>query len=186
MPCGSAVRPRLFAFLRAINVGGPVVTMTTLRGHFEDLGLNDVETFIASGNVIFTSGSKNLAALEKKIEGRLKTALGYEVATFIRTAPELVAIADYAPFPPARRRDAGAYCVGFLARPLEKAEQAALYALKNDIDDFHTHGREVYWLCNEKQSDSKFGNVRFEKTVGAKVTFRSGTTVAKLAAKASS
>ena len=46
--------PRLIAFLRAINVGGHTVTMMKLRKEFEALGLQDVETFIASGNVIFT------------------------------------------------------------------------------------------------------------------------------------
>ena len=41
------------AFLRAINVGGHVVKMEVLRAHFESLGLSSVDTFIASGNVIF-------------------------------------------------------------------------------------------------------------------------------------
>ena len=63
---------RLFAFLRAINVGGHTVTMDTLRGLFEGLGLDDVETFIASGNVIFTSPSKSIATLEPQIEARLR------------------------------------------------------------------------------------------------------------------
>ena len=39
-------------------------------------------------------------------------------------------------------------------------------ALKTDIDDFHVQGREVYWLCRVKQSDSKFSNVVLEKTLG--------------------
>src|SRR5262252_1044996 len=90
--------PRFVAFLRAINVGGHVVTMAKLRKEFEALGLQDVETFIASGNVIFTSRSTDLAALEKKIESRLRTSLGYEVATFVRTAEEVAALAEYKPF----------------------------------------------------------------------------------------
>ena len=49
--------PRFIAFLRAINVGGHNVTMKELRGLFEALGLKSVETFIASGNVIFESRS---------------------------------------------------------------------------------------------------------------------------------
>lgn len=175
---------RLFAFLRAINVGGHTVTMAELRRQFEQLGLNDVETFIASGNVIFSSAAKSTAVLEKKIEKKLLDALGFEVATFIRTAPELVALANHAPFPAARLRAAGAFCVGFLARPLPPAAKAALAGLKTPIDDFHVNGREVYWICKTKQHESKFNNVRFEKTTGAKVTFRSTATVARLAAKA--
>ena len=51
--------PRYVAFLRAINVGGHIVKMDQLRKLFTQLGLTDVETFIASGNVLFTSPSKS-------------------------------------------------------------------------------------------------------------------------------
>ncbi len=77
--------PKLVAFLRAINVGGHTVSMAALRAEFEALGLKDVETFIASGNVIFTAPTGNRAALERKIESHLHGALGYEVKTFLRT-----------------------------------------------------------------------------------------------------
>lgn len=176
--------PRLFAFLRAINVGGHTVAMPKLREIFEDLGLADVETFIASGNVIFTSPSKSLGTLERKIETGLQKSLGYEVKTFIRTAPELMGIAAYAAFPEVRVRSAGAYCIGFLAQPLDAGEKKALFSLKTPIDDFQVHDREVYWLCKTRQAESTFSNVRFEKTTGAKITFRGINTVAKLAAKA--
>ena len=59
---------------------------------FESLGFQQVETFIASGNVIFTDKSKSTAMLEKKIEACLEKALGYEVKTFIRTDAEVAAI----------------------------------------------------------------------------------------------
>src|SRR5688572_10594132 len=90
--------PKYVAFLRAINVGGHTVKMDALRRLFEALGFVNVETFIASGNVIFDSPSKDTKALEKKIESYLRETLGYEVATFIRTIAEVAAIADYKPF----------------------------------------------------------------------------------------
>ena len=175
---------RLFAFLRAINVGGHTVTMPTLRAAFEGLGFDEVETFIASGNVIFTAKATRLPALERAIEDRLEKTLGYEVKTFIRTADELVAIARYKPFAEAKIRAAGAFCVGFIAQPLEAAGKRSLLGLKTAIDDFHTHDREVYWLCKTRQAESKFSNNVFEKTVGVRITFRGANTVAKLAAKA--
>ena len=132
---------RLFAFLRAINVGGHTVTMDKLRGLFVELGLKDVETFIASGNVMFTSPGTSLPALERKIATRLEESLGYDVATFLRTAPELVAIATYKPFPEAQIRRAGAFCVGFLGQPLDAAGKKSLATLASAIDHFKTHGR---------------------------------------------
>jgi uncharacterized protein (DUF1697 family) len=174
---------RLVAFLRAINVGGHTVAMGRLRGLFEGLGFDDVETFIASGNVVFTSPQRDNGALERTIESRLENTLGYEVATFIRTVPEVLAIAGHKAFPDARVRAAGAYCVGFMARPLDPTAKKALAALKTEIDDFHVNGREVYWLCKLRQSESTFSNVVFEKAVKARVTFRGANTVARIAAK---
>ena len=178
--------PRLIAFLRAINVGGHTVTMEALCGHFETLGCKGVETFIASGNVIFASPARDVAALERKIEGRLRAALGYEVATFIRTDAEVAAIARYTPFSAPQLRVAEALNIGFLAEPLTAEGRTSLMALTSAIDDFHVYGREVYWLCRKKQSESAFSNVRFEKALKTRATWRGAKTIAKLAAKYSS
>jgi len=175
--------PRLVAFLRAINVGGHTVRMEELRRHFEALGLQDVETFIASGNVIFTSPSKDLSALQRKIERHLAASLGYEVKVFIRTEAEVAAIAQYKPFKESQLRAARALNVAFLAEPLAGGAIELLMALRTDIDDFHVNGREVYWLCKKSQSDSKFSNIRFEKALQTRATFRGVKTVTKLAGK---
>src|SRR5687768_9945680 len=102
---------RYVAFLRAINVGGRYVKMEELKRHFVEMGLEEVSTFIASGNVIFESRARDVPALERKIEQALKEGLGYPVATFIRSTQELAAVAEHDPFPDCP--DAGVY-VAFL------------------------------------------------------------------------
>jgi uncharacterized protein (DUF1697 family) len=174
---------RYIAFLRAINVGGHTVKMDVLRQQLEALGFSNVETFIASGNVIFETTSKNGRMLEKKIEEQLRTVLGYEVATFIRTDAELTAIANHQSFSPSALKTAQALNVIFLADVLDAASQKKLMALKTDIDDFHVHGREVYWLCRKKQSESTFSNAVLEKTLGRSSTIRGVNTIQKMAAK---
>jgi len=175
--------PKLVAFLRAINVGGHTVSMDTLRREFEAIGLKDVETFIASGNVVFTAPPGKATALERKIEKRLHDSLGYEVRTFIRTEAEVAAIAAYKPFEEAQLRSAQAVNVAFLGDPLEPAAVKLLMAMRTPIDDFHVNGREMYWLCRKKQSESTFSNARFEKALGGRATFRGVKTIVKLAAK---
>jgi uncharacterized protein (DUF1697 family) len=113
--------PRYFAFLRAINVGGHTVKMDVLREQFAALGFSNVETFIASGSVIFEATAKNTRSLEKQVEEHLHAALGYEVATFIRTGEELTAIATYQPFAPALLKTAQALNVAFLKDALDAA-----------------------------------------------------------------
>jgi len=174
---------RFIAFLRAINVGGHIVRMHDLRALFEALGLSRVETFIASGNVIFESNPRDAGKLERKIEAHLAGSLGYEVATFLRTDAEVAAIAAYTPFPKSALESAVALNVAFLSEPLSDARKRLLAGFRTQIDDFHTHGREMYWLCRTTQSESTFSNARFEKALGIRATFRGVNTVAKLAAK---
>jgi len=177
---------RCIAFLRAINVGGHTVKMEHLRQLFASLGFSGVETFIASGNVVFETNSKNTRALEKKIEKRLREELGYEVATFIRTGVELAAIANYKPFRQSALEAAAALNIAFLADPLDDKSKQKLVALRTEIDDFHVHEREIYWLCRRKQSESTFSNAVIEKTLGRPSTLRGANTVKKIAAKYSS
>ncbi len=174
---------RYITFLRAINVGGHTVKMDTLRQLFESFGLSNVETFIASGNVVFETASRNTAALEKKIAVGLRDALGYEVATFIRTEAELASLASYRPFPQLALDKAAALNIAFLAEALDEASKQKLMALKTGIDDFAVHEREIYWLCFKKQSESTFSNVVLEKTIGSQSTLRGISTIKKMAGK---
>ena len=177
-------RTRYIAFLRAINVGGHVVKMDALRREFEGLGFEKVETFIASGNVVFETGAKGGAALEAKIAARLERALGYEVATFLRTAGELEAIAAHRPFPEASLKAKGSTLyIGFLSQPLDPAAKKTLLDLRTKMDDLHTLGREVYWLSKGGFSASEFSAARMEKTLRLAATFRNVNTVRKMADK---
>ena len=175
--------PRYVAFLRAVNVGGHTVKMDLLRRLFESLGFSGVETFIASGNVMFEAASKNAQLLERKIEGALREALGYEVATFIRTGAELVAVANYNPFSPPDLDAAVALNIAFLADRLDDKSRQRVTALRTEVDEFHVHEREIYWLCRRKQSESKISNAVIEKTLGQRSTMRGANTVKKIAAK---
>ena len=175
--------PKYVALLRAINVGGHTVKMDYLRSLFEAIGLAKVETFIASGNVIFDSKSKDAPALERKIEKHLQATLGYEVKTFVRAISELAAVANYKPFSESELNAHTLY-VGFLAdRPSDQSRQKLLSFIC-EVDDLHIHGREVFWLCRAKvMSDSKFSGALAEKILGLPATFRNSTTVKKIAAK---
>lgn len=175
--------PRYIAFLRAINVGGRNVKMDFLCQLFESLGFSNVEAFIASGNLVFETQSKSPRSLERKIEDRLREALGYEVAAFVRTEAELAAVASYKPFRQSDLDAALALNIAFLTAGLDDEAEQRLMALRTDVDDFHVHGREIYWLCREKQSVSRISNAVLEKTLGRRTTLRGANTVRRMAAK---
>ena len=170
---------RHVAFLRAINVGGRIVKMDALRAHCEACGLSNVETFIASGNVIFDSRA-GAPALEAKIEQQLASKLGYAVATFIRRVPELQAVVKKAE---SKRQGAQNIYVGFMKAPAPAAAQAAIHAMAATGERFVFDGREIFWLTPGNMLDSKFSYAALERVTKGPATFRNITTVTKLAEK---
>jgi uncharacterized protein (DUF1697 family) len=172
---------RYVALLRAINVGGHTVKMEELRRLFTEIGLSDVSTLIASGNVIFETPKRDVTALERKIEAHLREALGYDVATFIRSTSELAAIAAYEPFPDAPG-DEGSLYVAFLPAPPAEEAREKLMSYRTEVDDFHVHGREIYWRPASRVSASTFSGAVLEKAIRMPATMRNVTTVRKLAA----
>jgi uncharacterized protein (DUF1697 family) len=174
--------PRYVAFLRAINVGGHTVKMDRLRALFEELGLANVETFIASGNVLFDSRAKDLAALERKIETHLESALGYAVATFVRAQSELGAVVSAHPF--GAIADGHTLSVMFLKETPPGDAAARLSAHQTPTDHFHLAGRELYWHTHGRMSDSKLFGVSFEKILRQQSTSRNIRTVRRLVVNA--
>lgn len=174
---------RYIAFLRAINVGGHVVTMDRLRTLFDEMGYTGVETFIASGNVIFETRVKDLTSVEARVAKGLEKALGYPVATFVRSDAEVAALSIATPFPAKDMQEAVAFNVGFMSATLGKDALATMRSFNTDMDLFNCVGREFFWMSRTKQSESPFFKVKFEKAFRNDVTFRSMTTIRKLAAK---
>ena len=176
--------PKFIAFLRAINVGGHIVKMDQLRELFAAMGFANVETFIASGNVIFESKSKDTNALQLQIENHLLKAVGYEVATYVRTVDELARVAKYQPFSESELNAEGnTLYVGFIADSPAKAVSQKVESLATDVDDLKVTGREVYWLLHTNFSDSKLSGPILERTLGTKVTFRNINTVRRIVKK---
>jgi uncharacterized protein (DUF1697 family) len=181
MPRASRRPVRMVAFLRAINVGGHIVKMDRLREILAGMDLDNVQTFIQSGNVVFES-SKSPEDLEAAIEAGLQKALGYPVATFVRTPAELRAILECKPITAAERKAAANIMVGFVRGELGADNQVRLKALCGPIHQFRSHGREVYWM-RSKLGD--FGDVKgsqMDKAMGS-ATFRSITTITKIVEK---
>ncbi|MEE9555055.1 MAG: DUF1697 domain-containing protein [candidate division Zixibacteria bacterium] len=176
--------PKYAAFLRAINVGGHNIKMDHLRRLFEEMGYSNVETFIASGNVIFDSRSSSAKNITKIIERHLRDALGYEVATFIRTTKELAKIADRNPFgDDALKAKVSSLYIAFLKDKLDDPLAKKVISFASDVDEFHIDGREVYWLCRIRMLESEFSGAFLEKTLGMPATMRNSTTIRKMAAK---
>ena len=174
---------RYVAFLRAINVGGHTVKMNELQRLFQGWGGTNVETFIASGNVVFDTSRRSADAAERSLEGHLQQALGYPVVTFLRTLPELVDVAGQAPFPPSEY-DAGATLfVGFMKAAPAPAAARGVMSLRSEVDDFAIKGREIYWLRRRQLMQSVSDGPPLGRFISSPITMRNVNTVRRLAAK---
>lgn len=131
------------ALLRGVNVGGKVkVPMAELRSLLSALGLEQVVTYIQSGNVVFQSGG-GTEEIASRIEQAISTAFSVDVRVVMRTAAELRTIAEHNPFL-GDESDLAKLHVVFLREPPPKGAGARLDPERSPPDRFQLRGREVY------------------------------------------
>jgi uncharacterized protein (DUF1697 family) len=174
---------RYIVFLRGMNLGKRRLPMSRLKELFEELGFGEVETFIASGNVLFSSKVTDTGALESKIAKHLEAGLGYGVDTFVRTAKEVVAIGGAKIFPEDGNEGITIH-VGLLEQKLPPETAKKLAAVRTASDEFRVTGREYYWLCRTLIHESKVWSLPEIKALKLPTaTMRNLTSIRKLIAK---
>ncbi len=167
--------PQYIAFLRAINVTGRFIKMVDLAKHVRTLGHTNVKTYINSGNVLFQSRHLSIARMAVAMEDGLEPLLGFRAEVFVRTVPQLRAVAAKAAALRSRIGPEGDINVAFLQRPLTSEDAAAIAPLRNAQDDFECDGHELYWICQSLQSQSKFSNAVLERKLRTRATLRRGS-----------
>jgi uncharacterized protein (DUF1697 family) len=173
--------PKYVAFLRAVNVGGRVIRMQELKQIFESLRFSNVETFIASGNVVFEARETVAPRLERKIEAALRQAFGYDVTTFVRSVDEVRETARLQPFPASAFTHGAIVYVAFLSAVPNGDGKRKIKALESEIDAFHIAGRDLYWLCRKQLEGRRSAGPPLEKVLGMKATVRNVRTVVRIA-----
>lgn len=174
--------PRLVAFLRAINVGGHTVKNDRLRELFTAMGLTDVATFIASGNVVFApADNASPAELETTIATRLEAELGFPVVTFARPISDLARLeATLVPGEPA---DDDLTYVGFLHDPPEASVVSAIEALDSTVDTVRVVGRDILWRRSRSGESTVTAALLERALAGQPTTVRNMNTIRRMAKK---
>lgn len=171
---------RYVALLRGINVGGRTrVAMADLRRLAVDLGHAKVETYLQSGNLLFSSAAEP-AGLAGELERRLADDLGVSVTILLRTGEELAQVVAGNPFlggsaDPARLH------VTFLAEAPDRARAAALVAPAGQPDQLSLVGTEVYLYCPDGYGRTKLNNAFLERKLSVAASTRNWKTVGTLA-----
>jgi uncharacterized protein (DUF1697 family) len=178
---------RYVAFLRGMNLGNRRIKNPELVAHFEAMGLEDVATFRASGNVVFVDpAGESESKLQKRLEAELDERLGYDVAVFLRSAEEVAAIAAREPFDAEAIARAAAnrgkpQVVLLGRRPSAKARKA-VEALRPADDLMVVEDRELHWLPAVGLSATEVDTKALDQALG-KGTTRTAGTIEQIAAK---
>lgn len=177
---------RYVAFLRGMNLGKRRIKNEELRAHFEAMGFEEVTTFRASGNVIFSAPKREAEAkLAARVEAELDKRLGYDVPVFLRSAKEIGAVAAQEPFPVAKvKKSKGKLQVSLLQKKPSAAAKKKVLVLAGDEDLLAISERELYWLPSGGLLESDLDLKAIEKLLGAD-TRRTMGTIEQIAAKLS-
>ena len=170
------------ALLRGINVSGyNKIKMVDLKLLLESLHLQNIETYIQSGNVIFESELSDHTGLENKILEAIKTKFGYDINIVVIPKDKLKQIFISNPFLAESNIDIGKLCVVVLR---DAPDITGLDALKHvsaaGRDQFHLIDHHVYVHCPGGFARTKLTNNLFEKKLKTPATTRNWRTITKL------
>jgi len=172
---------RYVALLRGINVGGNnLIKMIELRGSFAEMGFSDVETYIQSGNVIFSSKLKNKAKLTAMIEEALSEAFNYESKVVIVSASEMERVVAQAPKGFGKDPVVYRYDVIFVKEPLKRSEALADVPTAPGIDDVAAGDHALYFRRLVSKAPQSQLDKLVRRPVYKSVTIRNWNTTMKL------
>ena len=171
---------RYAAFLRGINVGGQRIKMGELREMLRPLELTSVETFIASGNVIFDCETDDATSLEGRIGAHLHDRLGYQVDTFIRPVGELGEVIAFGRAQVAGDPELRVHVMFVKTEPVEDS-RGRFRELESSDDLFRFRGREIYWLRRGGLSETSITMADLKRALGgASYTSRTIRTIERI------
>ena len=170
------------ALLRGINVSGKnLIKMAELKVLFTKIGLNNVITYIQSGNVIFTSETNKTLEIETRIIKAIKTKFGYDLKVLVITKKELEITYNSNPYTEISTIDITKLCVIFLRNTptLENVSQIKKL-VANSKDEFEIAKKSVYLHCPTGFAKTKLTNNLFERKLKTDATTRNWRTITKL------
>jgi uncharacterized protein (DUF1697 family) len=171
------------SMLRAVNVGGTsVLKMDALRAIYESLGLKDVRTLLASGNVVFRSGLKDREQLAKRIMQEIERKLSLHVEVVLRSLAEVDSIIERGPVL-SPRADMAKLHVMFLTGVPAAAAQSTLAKWHKEMklpEMLEMRGPEIYLYYPNGVGRSKLSGAVLEAKLGVSGTARNWNTLTKL------
>jgi len=174
----------IIAMVRGVNVGPHNrISMEALRALYGSLDLQNVQTYVQSGNVVFTSNERNLNALAKRIDDAFEKTFGFRAAVILRTAREIRTVIAKNPFAARDDIQPNRLLVTFLKEELSPEAQKQLELTKVGPEEIKALARELYVYYPHGMGRSKLPAVmdRVLKKAGTARNWNSVTTLLEMA-----
>lgn len=167
---------RYIALLRGINVGGhKKILMADLRVLFESLAFERVQTYIQSGNVVFSTSEEKDSAL--MISEAIESKYGWNVPVFVCTASDIDSILSHCPFSEGKKLKS--YFTLFKEEPSEENINM-LNKLNFPGEEFHITPKCLYYYCESGYRHVKMSGNLIEAKLKVSTTTRNYRTMVKL------
>jgi uncharacterized protein (DUF1697 family) len=155
--------------------------MTDLTVLYNNLGFEDSETYIQSGNVIFRSiANSHLPDISLKVEKAILERFNYVVPVMIRSIEEIKNILFVNPFLEEKNFDPAKMAVIFLHEKPSEAQIQKVINIDYPPDKFKIIGSEIFTFCPNGFGRTKLYTNFFEKKMGVTGTARNWKTVTTL------
>jgi uncharacterized protein (DUF1697 family) len=175
--------PGYAALLRAVNVGGVVMPMASLRSVAEKVGYQHVSTFLQSGNLLFAAPAQRTGAIEKVLEAATAAGIGVTTDFLVRTAAEWRSTLEANPYSREARDDPAHLHVVFLkGEAASGAEQQITDAIRGR-EYARVVGRHAFVVYPDGSGTSKLTLRVIERAAGQRGTARNWNTVTKIGAR---
>ena len=157
--------------------------MTDLRDAFTAAGCANATTFIASGNVIFDASPEDLDVVRSCVARNVRALLGAEPVVIYRTAAEIAALVDAAPFGALTKDSRLKLYVAFAAAAPTLEPAFPLRLPKEALEAIAVEKNDVLIVSRRKPNGTfGFPNNWIERALGVTATARNWSTVTKIAA----
>jgi uncharacterized protein (DUF1697 family) len=175
----------VISMLRGVNLASHNrIKMDALRKLYESLGLRDPQSFIQSGNVLFRTADRNMAALSKRIEKGIEQTFDIHSPVILRTTAEMRGVIARNPFANRPEIEPGKLLVNFLASDPGAEACEKVRAIKADPEELHIDGRELYIYFPNGQARPKLSFAAVERALKTLGTGRNWNSVTKMLALA--
>lgn len=172
--------PVIISMLRGVNVGAHNrIKMDALRAVYESLGLEDVRTYVQSGNVVFYTEQGDLTGLAAQLEDGIEETFGFRSKVILRSAADMTDVVARNPFAERPDLDGGKLLVTFLATDPDPELIDRIHAISAGPEELYIDGRELFIYFPNGIAKSKLPMI-LEKVLKIPSTSRNWNSITRM------